>query len=467
MLINELLLEGGNMVVIDKNGKPKLDDNGQITKAQKISIDTDVETSVNIIKFRTDLIELLTRINEKFTQSFKKPLWKEASIASGQIVSGSSNHIFDNNKLDIFVKAKKAMGDIDTMIPHEYLESLWKLLMKLQDRQLGKFQLLGCNKPQGLGGGHQINYLFKYHYIANNKERVSTNVQIDFEGQDFENGEPTEWATISHGSSFQDIEHGIKGVFCVYLWRAVTKVNTQIKNGVLLTNKSPLAPTQIKSKIKDVRIQQRGGEPVTDFSMGAISVDRGFRDKYQPQLDANGNPVEIDVSGSKAHAYKSIETSQSNYVKDIAKIRQKMYPQVQNADGDFRSFIQNCKWIKQYFHSDDAAKVFNIFLELCFSPKEGQELENPLNNPTAKDTDRTAKLAACNAFLKIVGPNLGPQRSLLQDKLSSMSSLGGVYYKSYGRRKHLSADEDTGIMESVINNKTVHRILIIMRDSKL
>jgi len=448
------------MQVVDPTtGEPKMDEHGRPIRAQKISLSPAFAESVNPNNFRLDLIDLFRKINEIFTRSTGTSLWpKFKVIETGEAVSGSSHYLFMPKFLDQFVKAKPKMGDIDVMIPRHSLEKLWRVLVDNSGKRFGKFTLVGTNKREP--GSFQIHYLFSYTYPSIKAGTKTVNIQIDFEGQDFSNGEPTEWARISHASSFEDLVKGIKGVFCVYLWRAAAKVNTEVKDSAVLTPKSPIAPTpkgtykggpkRGQPKIQDVRIRNTGGEPITKFSMGTISVDKGYRDKYRPEIDpSTGEPVMVDLAGKKLKAYKELPTESAAYITDIRAIKDRIYPGIKT-EGDFRNFVQNCKWVGEY-PAKKIAKIFNAFVDLCFKPGEAQELENILGNKNAAQDDRKAKLAACQEFLNIVGPKLGDFLQVCKDRMTSMSNPEGTYYQHYGERGESSGDDDTGVAESLVS----------------
>ena len=131
--------------------------------------------------------------------------------------SGSTAFIFDlkigTHSLELF---KPEFGDIDFQVDKNKMPELLPL------QTLGKFQLIGSKMTT-----NTLVTLWKYYGL---------NVQIDFEGVEFSDGEPTEWSQFAYSASWTDALAGIKGVAHKYIYRALTgrwldsyKINGEIK----------------------------------------------------------------------------------------------------------------------------------------------------------------------------------------------------------------------------------------------
>lgn len=119
------------------------------------------------------------------------------------VPSGSTGFLFDDKiSDDELMSYKSTFGDIDLQVDVN-------LKFNLKDiADSTRFKLIGTMKTTNT-------LVSLWHY----RGQV---VQIDFEGVEFENGEPTEWSRFAYSASFIDTNFGIKGVAHKYIFRALT-----------------------------------------------------------------------------------------------------------------------------------------------------------------------------------------------------------------------------------------------------
>lgn len=134
-----------------------------------------------------------------------------AKIFAEDLASGSTAFIYNDritqDQLDVF---KPFFGDLDYQIDINKLDLLKARLDKLMEAgsKHGKFELYGYKQTT-----NTVVTLWHYKGI---------NVQIDFEGVEFEGDLPSAWSTFAYSASWQDTIAGIKGVAHKYIFRALT-----------------------------------------------------------------------------------------------------------------------------------------------------------------------------------------------------------------------------------------------------
>ena len=125
--------------------------------------------------------------------------------------SGSSKHLFntsiDNTEL---LQYKSSFGDLDIQIDHHQKESFDTLLKTF---------------PQN---SRHTTFIYRGYKLSNSQTitlwyslSFKIHIQIDFEYVTFENFKPTPWSQFSHSSSWEDCCHNVKGLFKIYLLRAI------------------------------------------------------------------------------------------------------------------------------------------------------------------------------------------------------------------------------------------------------
>jgi len=163
------LFEGGNSRVVDP-------DTGEVTDlAYKIELD-----KFNREQTIKDFIKYFTYMNDEFEKEYNDKIWRDFSvITSGEAFNGSSEHFFNMDITDReFTQFKSKVGDVDLTVPHNKLPAIFDLLQnKLRNKTgPGNITYLG-NPKKTLGGGHQVNGVFRYEQKGN-----VVNAQVDFEG---------------------------------------------------------------------------------------------------------------------------------------------------------------------------------------------------------------------------------------------------------------------------------------------
>lgn len=198
---------------------------------------------------RDDLVKEL----QLFMESF------EATYGAKLEPSGSTRFLFNRNistsELKIY---KPSFGDIDFQIDKN------KMPKKLKSTALGSFTYIGSKMTT-----NTLVTLWKFRDF---------NIQIDFEGVEFDGDQPTKWSQFSYSASWLDQMSDIKGVAHKYIFRALT---ARWLNDY---------PVRMKSGVKNKRT-----------SIYAFS-NKGLRKKL----------IETDYG-----EYIELKTNESTYIRDL------------------------------------------------------------------------------------------------------------------------------------------------------
>ena len=276
-----------------------------IAVAQKIDLRVNSRTSI-----KADVISIVHRLNMLYADVYSEGLWSDfcRCIAFGEAFAGSSESFFDSHINDDEFKAyKPTLGDIDIMVEHFKLKNLWFMLKDSEGKNIGNVKYLGQNKMT-MRVTDQINAVFETPY---------GNIQIDFEGAEYKNGIPTEWAKFSHNSKWEDIKKGFKGVAHKYFLTNLVRSISKRDDIVILTPKSKIDSPET-AKLKKMDAPPR---------MMAFSVTRGLRNKYAP--------VGLEIDGKQA--YKEIPVDESVYQTDLEIIFMIMFSR-EPIRGDMKQF---------------------------------------------------------------------------------------------------------------------------------
>lgn len=225
----------------------------------------------------------LNAISKHFEAEHGLPLWGDALLKSKDFLSGSSLHLFDLRNIsdDDFIKHKPTVGDIDTQVDGNMKPLIDKFLKNLPaETKVGPLVYVGAKQS-----GSQFITLWTV-------PEFGITVQIDMELVDFHFGKPTPWSSFSHGSAWEDLKLGIKGVFQKYLLRAF----------------------QARTA-KDVIIQPktlRGKEKVIRKSELAFSL-KGLRVRMTPVL----NDIGEQVFKNGMPVYTEIDSTTAEYITDL------------------------------------------------------------------------------------------------------------------------------------------------------
>ncbi len=361
------LFEGGNLEV-----------DGQ--QAQQIDLKVHNRAYITPI-----LNTLLNAINNEFAQSQGGPLWNPKVLKSRKYLSGSSLHFFDTNIPDEeFERVKPKVGDIDTQVNKEIEPQLAQWLDSVKGSVVGNAKFLGYSR-----GNEQYSSLWEL-------TDPPIKVQIDLEFVDYgENDEPTDWASFSHSSSWDDLSQGIKGVFHKFLINGFTRLTTK---EFLLRKMVGRGKARVEQDV-----------PTTDnmFSFAVSSKEGGgLRPKYEPVLDEKGQPLEIDGMS----VMRALPTS--GYEKDLSKIFQSIFGE-RIDNGTLKKLLPKT-WsytglleiMNLVLEQDEKEKIFDAFVDKLFAPgAQGLYKGDPQRDMTEKNT-------ALNYAIKIL--QISPPKNLEQ-----------------------------------------------------
>lgn len=331
------LLEGGNTIVQNQV-------NGKTYAGEKIDLSV-----VNLNTFRSEFMQLFKTLNELFYKEYKRKLWKDSDLQNAVVFNGSSSFVMNSQySEDEILKHKPLVGDIDITIPDYELKPMFLLLRKYENKRFGKFTYKGTYRQNENAIGDQILTIFRFYL----NENTAINCQIDFEGVDFKNGSPTEFARFGHSSSFEDAKENIKALHHKFLIQAVI-TSVSCRPDVLIAT-----PASTPDNIKQVAWNKL--KPAKDLK---FSVTNGLRHCLAPMLDSKGNQVYFE--GLKV--YKEVPTKESKYEKDVSVIFNTAFQGKGNIK-DFHSFVGICRLIKKYCDKEQQKQILEHYFTTMFGP---------------------------------------------------------------------------------------------------
>jgi hypothetical protein len=297
--------------------------------------------------FKRELRNTFHDFNIMFERTYNYRLWPKYDIlfSNQKLFSGSTRLMFKKS-FSQFALYKPSVGDIDIQVPNECMTDLKSFLLNNRNMMFGHFKYLGFTNT-----GMQLNCLFK---SPKEYKMFSKYVQIDFEGTEYVNDEPSEFSAFGHYSSWTDVKAGIKGFANKYLLRSLAA-------GI--------------AKAEVVIISSKTGKPIKSKPMENLfgfSVDKGFREKIKPNYDENGNHIMID----NKYSYFKIEPKDAVYDKDLSSIFEKIFDALPR-DGEkysLFSFIRTLDLMSTYCADSIVESVFEDFVELLWG-KEAQRIE--------------------------------------------------------------------------------------------
>lgn len=295
-------------------------------------------------------------------------------IENGYVLNGTSAHLFDkdgNYGKDLpIIKIKPVFGDIDVTVPRESLGILYDTLATLENKEVcPNVTYLGQNKLEQ--HGHQINALFQFHIVDTSDLRwkndsiveneTTVNVQIDFEGVNYVNGQPDKFAKFAHSSSLDDLAAGIKGVAHKYWITNLVRATSEIPGAIVLTEKSPDPPEH--------RVKSMGSIP----RLYAFSVDRGLRKKLR-QVPGHDN------------IYRELSTDDSKYTTKLTEIFYRIFgvkPDKEDMEKfwSFTGLIELCEF---YLDDKTVDKAFAYLLDQSLYGKGAQKLSRMSSDEDVK-----------------------------------------------------------------------------------
>lgn len=399
----EILLMGGNSRAIDSSGMVMMH-NGREAFAEKIDLRKFPRS-----KFVTEFRNLFYVLNREFKIHHGHMLWEDFSVISENVAfNGSSKFFFAESISDKeFLEFKPEVGDIDLMVPVNELHNLWESLRRLEGQQITEsIRYIGNNKvkPESIVG--QINAVFEF---TQNGDSVFC--QVDFEGAEFENHQPTEWAKFSHSADWDDITNGIKGVCHKFLLQSVASVVGIVENAIELTPASPVvseeeiqkledafnaanqlledlsdkkAITEQKKAIKKLEKQLKRSKPkIPVSSVGnpvsrlTFSVRYGLREKMKQQFLENRQPHLVDGKVT----FKAQTPEESGYESDPVQIFETLFflPPDEGEIGKFGSFTGMLDLIKRYLTLEEQMDIGDEFVRRLWgiTPSQAKLINSP------------------------------------------------------------------------------------------
>lgn len=358
------LHEGGNVVIGD-------------VPAERIDLKT-----IDRKKVVSEIGKALKAISDRYARAHGLPLWGDDLFKDKGFLSGSSLHLFNTAIPDeTFVKHKPTVGDIDTQVDGNQKKQIEDFLKKLPaGEKVGNTLYVGY-KPSG------DQFITLWTILS-----LGISVQVDLELVDFKDGKPTPWASFSHGSPWEDLSLGIKGVFQKYIFRSLQH-----------------------RKAKDILIlpkTSKGKEKIIHSGELAFSL-KGIRYKIEPVLDEQGN----HLIKNGMYVYKELDSKDSEYITDLELIFQMTFNKDPSKDDitKMASFVGVIDLIVKNFNELEQKKVLDAFANLLWE-KGAQGLVR--GDPRA---DYDTKIVAFNYF--ITATNVG--------KLDDYSALIKNYYSAY------------------------------------
>ncbi len=325
----------------------------------------------------------LQAISKKFEEIHGLPLWNDELLKSKEFLSGSSLHLFDLRGIsdDDFTKHKPTVGDIDTQVDGNMKSTIDKFLKTLSaGTKIGPLVYVGA-KPSG----DQFITLWTV-------PQFKINVQIDMELVDFHNGKPTPWSSFSHGSAWDDLKLGIKGVFQKYLLRAF---QARTAKDVIIQPKTP-----------------RGKEKIIRKSELAFSL-KGLRTRMTPVLDNAGN----QVFKNDMPVYIENDSATATYITDLDVLFASFFGVKGNKTeiqmmGSFAGLVD---LMSKYMSKSEQKQVLDGFANVMFE-KGAQGLVR--GDPRA---DYDTKMIAFRHIVDQLGTG----------KIEDYQPMIDAYYKSY------------------------------------
>ena len=178
----QFLSEGGNIKVGDVQAAPF-----KVTEKTRESTASGIHNALN-------------DLHASFHKEHGQHLFgeKKQGLSSGSIFAGSTKQLMDTKGIPSkeFVQHKPMVGDVDVQIDKEHKEKLSNHLKS--GMKLGEYTVAGTKKH-----GNEVSAVLQHP--------AGHNIQIDFEGVQYKNGEPTKSEQFLHSSNWEDTKAGIKG----------------------------------------------------------------------------------------------------------------------------------------------------------------------------------------------------------------------------------------------------------------
>ena len=356
---------------------------GRVATAEKIDLTTGRITRQQL---RGDVIEMLRVLDSEFKKDHGSTIWdpgqRDDILGAGFAFNGSSAHLFappETLSDDEFIQYKPTVGDIDLTVPAEKMNDLYSTLNRREDQQLTrKIAYIGHNKK--VPGSHQINALFSYTWDSTVPEGAGdTFFQIDFEGSEYNQGRPTEWAKFSYSSSWRDITQGVKGLAHKVLLMSLASIKSPppLNARAITPAATPEAPKFKRTRNKETGVM----EPAPLRPLKSFDLVSGYGSRYV-KLDWN-------LNGEQAYKYlKRVERTDST--QDLSEIFSNLFgenpPPSEEDINNFGSFTGLLEIIKQRMSPPEIVRLYEEVVNRFFG-EEGQQLSatDPKEDESVKD----------------------------------------------------------------------------------
>lgn len=377
---------------------------------------------------------LLDSINTYFNEIYGLEIWDPKLINSIELFNGSARSFFDSSiDEQTYINVKPLLGDIDITVPKHLSNKLWNFLKDLEGTLLTENIIyVGSNKTSEVSVGEQINSVFEL--TVHGKRYL---FQIDWEFVDFLNGKPTEWATFSKSSDFQDMKLGIKGVFHKYLLRALTRNASILKQVIVLTpTSSNISEQDLLEQDPTNLTKPRPSKPFLkkpNINQYAFSILYGIRDKIEFISDLKGRPLEIEIDGIPRRAVKIKPVEGSIYISDLPSIFEILFQTEPNGQVDkLRSFVGLIDLIAHSNTPTQKQLIVNEFIDLLW----GLPGNNTVGQALDRDSWEIDKHNKCTALTQLCnGLNVSIDSKLLDKIWSTYYGENGNLY-NLGRKSH-------------------------------
>lgn len=370
------ICEGGNTSVVNQV-------NGKTYNGEKIDLNT-----VKLPVFRAEFLKLFNTLNDLFYKEYNRKLWKPEDLNNAVVFNGSSSFVMNSQYAENdILKHKPLVGDIDVTIPDYELKPMFLLLRKYENKRFGKFTYKGTYRQNENAIGDQILTIFRFYL----DENTAINCQIDFEGVDFQNGSPSEFARFGHSSSFEDAQVGVKALHHKFLIQAVFTTISSRPDIVIAT------PASTPDNIKQIAWNKVKAAKGLKFS-----VQNGLRYCLTPMLDKSGNICKFNG----CDVYKEIPTKESKYEKDLSKIFELAFGG-KGSIKEFHSFVGICKLIKAHCNKETQKTIIDNYFNIMFGPTSQK------NEPDIED-DIALKLQGVNYIEKFLNLKVSRKEGRVQ-----------------------------------------------------
>ncbi len=373
--IFKAIREGGNMSIAGEAGSEVMATKLQVGKMSPEQFD----------EFKTSFFSFLMEVSDLYKERYGTPIWNnESLITEGKIYSGSTRAFFQKPFAD-FTKFKKSVGDFDIQLPESTMEHFPEFVETLTGKTVGDFTFYG-SRTKGMQS-HSL--------VTANPEKFpnigAEYIQFDWEFTLWDEGTdaPDEWNDVSHYSSWEDIENGIKGAFVKILLKAAVATKTQRGNSPFYSNKTG----------KLVKTPEDAKEYSFHVDNGVTRLLNAVNDGY-----------------SKLEIADRESTRSMDFLHEILFDREPTAEEKRN----LVSFVRLLKYMDKEYDDELMVRIFEKFTKLLFDVHE-QQISRDLTE------DREVKHAAEMKFIELV--------PCLKDKMDYALDAEEDYYTSEFRKE--------------------------------